>query len=227
MSLRASLGPFLGEHGIKFDPPYLNDLCHATLFRWTREPSAAAIKYLEGLCRWEECVFGHFTPSSWMFGSSNLRLVGLTPTAVAHVPMTLAHRGNVSGPAATENTWTQIAKCIERGISVECDVWRVDSTLFLGHDEPSEPIEFEALCSPYILVHAKHGPALEYLLQKRRHGAPINLFWHTTEDYVLTTAGDVIVYPGKPLLEPSMCMMPERCGSTVPRAHQICSDFQP
>ena len=54
----------------------------------------------------------------------------------------------------------------------------------------------------------------------------MNIFYHTDEDLVLTTRGDVIVYPGQPVLDGWISMMPEMAPTVKNSdACAICSDY--
>jgi hypothetical protein len=78
------------------------------------------------------------------------------------------------------------------------------------------------------LVHAKDGKTFEYLLEEiGKRALDLHVFYHTEEDYVLTNKGLVICYPGKPLLQGSLCMMPERAAYSsdeLQKIFSVCSD---
>jgi hypothetical protein len=144
-------------------------------------------------------------------------------------PVYVAHRGLTNGPdPSNENNLKQLLERTAKGLYSECDIWSIDSKLYLGHDRPTTEIQFEQICSPYLWLHAKNREALEYLLQKRNHdGFELCIFWHTTDDYAITANGEVIVYPGKQLLEGSTFMMPEHsdCILAYRGVRIICSDY--
>jgi len=71
-------------------------------------------------------------------------------------------------------------------------------------------------------LHAKNGEAFDQLL-KNEH---INTFWHTTEDWILTSKGYVWTYPNKFLYENSICVLPELgYNGDLKKCHGICSDY--
>jgi hypothetical protein len=136
----------------------------------------------------------------------------------------IAHRGLLNGPDIDkENNPAHITESLEKGYDCEIDVWYGNNTWFLGHDGPEYGIDFEFLKQPGLWIHAKNLDAL-YVL-----GADntLNYFWHQNDDYTLTSQGYIWTYPGKPLSEHSICVMPENgsledydfsgCG--------VCSDF--
>ena len=80
------------------------------------------------------------------------------------------------------------------------------------------------------LIHAKDGETFARLLKYcRERGFNNEIFYHTSEDYVLSTRGNIIAYPGKELYSGSFCMMPESMGRNITDIEQknigqICSD---
>ena len=102
--------------------------------------------------------------------------------------------------------------CDSKGYYVECDVWLVNNNeLWLGHDKPEHQISLEWLSLTHRrLIHAKDGRTFSYLINKSgKAGLDLNIFYHTVENYALSTKGWIIVHPNSPLLEGSICMMPE------------------
>ena len=123
----------------------------------------------------------------------------------------IAHRGNWDGPnEARENAPDYIDETHGRfGCDVEVDVWRISGEWFLGHDEPKYRVEEEFLRRPFLWRHAKNGAALASLLQLK-----LRCFWHQTDDYTVTSTGDVWCYPGSALPTGSIAVMPERTAYT-------------
>ena len=138
----------------------------------------------------------------------------------------------MNGPVKElENNFGVLIQRAIQGHSVEVDVWYHEGHLWLGHDKPDYKITFEWLVSnKRRLIHAKDGKTFEYLLlEAGKRAIDIHVFYHTEEDYVLTNKGLVICYPGKPLLQGSLCMMPERAKYTseeMQKPFTICSDTQ-
>jgi hypothetical protein len=106
------------------------------------------------------------------------------------------------------------------GFEAEVDVWHQDGW-YLGHDGPVYPVSYEFLCTPGLWLHCKHYEALQILLRDDR----LNCFYHSDEDYVLTTYGYIWAYPGMPGDERTICVMPERTGQKVQGFAGVCSDF--
>jgi hypothetical protein len=232
MTARKNLSTFLSSLDIPFHPPYINDICHATLFRWTSPPTEQQIQYIQNtIYSWKEAHIATFTPIEWCTGFGTLSMVQPIVKDILKIstPIYIAHRGLTNGPDhILENNLNQLLERTAKGLYSECDVWYINSKLYLGHDTPTTEIVFENIISSYLWIHAKNKESLEFLLQKRNHeGADLCIFWHTTEDYALTTSGELIVYPGKSLLEGSCFMMPENSnGILAPKIiHSICSDY--
>jgi hypothetical protein len=232
MNARNQLKTILESVEIYYDPPYINDICHSTLFRWTKKPTEEIIRYIQhGIQMWNEAYIGSLHPKEWCIGYGTLIMQKPTRIDLAqfYCPTFIAHRGLTSGPdKAKENSLETLKERYSKGLMSECDIWLVGAKLFLGHDEPSMEINFEDINSSYLLLHAKNKEAYEYLLYKANYeGFNLNVFWHTEEDYVLTNRGDSIVYPGKELIKNSIFMMPENSMGVLNNGISsfICSDY--
>ena len=231
MGVRNRLRGTFEAAGVPFEPIYINDICHATLFRWTSAPSQEMIKYLQkDIDKWSECILAEITPYKWSFGHGTFRMFNqeITELATFWTPQKIAHRGLIDGPNhSIENSMTTITEWCRQGRASEIDIWWHCKAFWIGHDEPRERVSPEFLRSEYLWIHAKNPDAL-YHLQKlsNERGWGLRIFYHTDEDYVLTTTGDTIIYPGLPDVEGWTYMMPEM-GSIIPTvASAICSDYQ-
>ena len=137
----------------------------------------------------------------------------------------IAHRGNLSGPEpVTENTQAQVERCIKQGYRVEVDVWLQGGGLFLGHDAPVNPIPAYWLSdwSSYLFVHCKN---IEALLTLK---GVCNCFGHDKDEFVVTTNGNLWVYPGKPLVPGAYAVLPETVSYTTEElklCSGICTDY--
>lgn len=135
----------------------------------------------------------------------------------------ISHRGNIEGSEPDyENKPSYIQEAIEKGYDVEIDLWVIKNELMLGHDEPQYKVDRKLLLNPWLWIHAKNPEALELIVEYSLRG-----FWHTDEDFVLTTKGHIWVYPGKTLLNNSIAVLPEIVSYTwqeLGRCYAICSD---
>lgn len=233
MNLRNSLTDFCKENGIQYTPPYMNDIIHSTLIRWTKPLSSDLIQYIKmNLIRWDECWFGSCLPTRWYYGLGTLLMIPphVVEKICIHTPIQVAHRGLVNGPNRTiENNIDTILHRSENGLYSEIDVWLINGNWFIGHDSPSAefPVDILFKYGTYLWIHAKNKDAFEALVLFRKEGRDLCIFWHTTEDYCFTTNMDVIVYPGKKLVKNCVFMMPENaCGiDTNNNVDYICSDY--
>jgi len=230
MGVRNELRGAFEAAGIPFQPPYMNDICHATLFRWTSPPSDEMIHYIQkGIDGWSECILAEITPYKWSFGHGSLRMFTqeITELASFWTPEKIAHRGLIDGPNhEIENSMTTITEWCRQGIASEIDIWWHRDAFWIGHDEPREPVSPEFLHSEYLWIHAKNSEGF-YQLQKlsNEKGWGLRIFYHTDEDYALTTTGETIILPGLPDVEGWTYMMPEMRNIVPTVAGKICSDF--
>ena len=138
----------------------------------------------------------------------------------------IAHRGNTNGPdPSRENHPDYIDEAIGMGFDVEVDVRVIDGTIWLGHDDPQYqvPSQFLHDRGSKLWCHAKNLAALQFLLKNGLH-----VFSHDNDDYIITSKGFIWAYPGKPVNEDTICVMPERASYTVDallRCRGVCSDF--
>jgi len=231
MGVRNRLREAFGGAGIPFEPPYLNNICHTTLFRWTSAPSQEMIEYIQkGIDSWSECILAELSPYRWSLGHGSLRMFSkeITELTSFWTPEKIAHRGLISGPNhEAENSMTTITEWCRQGKASELDIWWCKGAFWIGHDEPREPVSPEFLNSEYLWIHAKNAEAF-YRLQKlsNERGWGLRIFYHTDEDYALTTRGDTIILPGLPDREGWTYMMPEMASLIPTVSAKICSDYQ-
>ena len=135
----------------------------------------------------------------------------------------IAHRGNLHGPNPDKENHPDYIKLAETsGYDVEIDVWCVDNKWYLGHDTPTYEIKYDYLTNRKFWLHAKNGDAFHILLIDYT----ANVFWHTTEDWVLTSKQYIWTYPGKQLYPESVCVLPERGWmGDLKKCHAVCTDF--
>ena len=136
----------------------------------------------------------------------------------------ISHRGNLEGiDRETENTEQQIQKAICLGFHVEVDVWLINDKVFLGHDGPENESSLSFLKNEMIWCHAKNIEAFNYLLENNVH-----VFWHQTDDVVLTSLGYLWTFPGKKLTKNSICVLPENSSysdNEVRSCAGMCTDY--
>lgn len=135
----------------------------------------------------------------------------------------IAHRGNINGPnPEKENHPDYINTAIKSGYDVEIDVWFTKNKWYLGHDALQYDIKYNFLTKSNFWLHAKNGDAFYELLKNHEH----NVFWHTNEDWVLTSKKYIWTYPQKTLFENSVCVLPELgfCGD-LKKCYAICTDY--
>jgi hypothetical protein len=135
----------------------------------------------------------------------------------------ISHRGNINGSNKnSENHPKYINSALDKGYDVEIDVWFLNNKWFLGHDIPQYEVEDNFLINNKFWIHAKNGDSFYKLLQNHTS----NVFWHTTEDWILTSKGYIWTYPNKKLYPESVCVLPELgYNGDLKKCHGICSDY--
>ena len=144
----------------------------------------------------------------------------------------IAHRANLYGPDPhAENTPPQIQQVLNAyDYSIEIDVWCMNNKFYLGHDEPIIKINnaYEYLNNPRFFIHAKNLEALTHLT--RVLNKP-HIFSHDKDPVVSTfPRGLAWVYPGYPIDEYSICVMPETFSKAYTRSqlfscYGLCTDY--
>ncbi len=133
----------------------------------------------------------------------------------------ISHRGNLSGiEKNNENNPDYINQAISRGYDVEVDVRYESGQFFLGHDFNQFKVNEEFLLNNKLWCHAKTNEALIALDRIKAH-----YFWHQEDDYTITSKGFFWTYPGKKLLQKSICVLPEKTNYDKINCSGICSDF--
>lgn len=137
----------------------------------------------------------------------------------------IAHRGNLNGRnLQLENSPAYIMEAIWKGYDVEIDVWHVKNEFYLGHDGPEHKIWdhfFEDHASK-LWIHCKDIKSLAILHCVDQ----LNVFFHDTDDAVLTSHGHIWTYPNKELTPGSICVMPELgVNGDIKYCYGICSDY--
>ena len=135
----------------------------------------------------------------------------------------ISHRGNIEKKKKNlENTVSYINSALSLGFDVEIDVW-FNEGFYLGHDAPNNKISISYLNNSKFWIHAKNGLAF-YELIKDKNFKP-NVFWHTNENWVLTSKKIIWTFPNKALFPNSVCVLPEKgYEGDIKTCYGICSD---
>ena len=132
----------------------------------------------------------------------------------------ISHRGFINGPdKIIENNPKQIKSLLDQKINVEIDIYFYKNQFYLGHDEPVYEINQSFLENDLLWCHAKNNNALEELKKIKAH-----YFWHQEDDYTITSRGYIWVYPGKPLIKDSICVLPEQHNLDYSKCYGVCTD---
>ena len=140
----------------------------------------------------------------------------------------ISHRGNINRKIVErENQPEYIDEAISLGYDVEIDIWGIDGELFLGHDEPQYPTDFDWLKerSSNLWIHCKNIDALLYFTDIDYSLELFNYFWHETDTVTLTSENWIWAFPGKQPINGSIAVLPEIYNDDVSDAAGVCSDF--
>jgi hypothetical protein len=134
----------------------------------------------------------------------------------------ISHRGNITGPnPERENSIEYITEALDKGYSVEVDIWLIGDNIYLGHDKPEYETTLSFLKNNRLWCHCKNIDALQFLLEN-----DIHCFFHQEDDVTLTSKGYMWVYPRKKLVRDSVCVMPELgYAGDLKTCYAICSDY--
>jgi hypothetical protein len=144
----------------------------------------------------------------------------------------ISHRGNTHGPnPKKENRPSYLLAALNKKYCVEIDLWREGGQWWLGHDEPQYIAQDTFLfLTPGLWIHCKNSEALVDLSIRRLNGASLPpFFWHETDTHAMTSHPGVLwTYPGKPLTNISICVLPEQAHykkSELKKCLGVCSDY--
>ena len=133
----------------------------------------------------------------------------------------ISHRGLINGKNKDiENHPDQIRLLLNKNINIEIDIRCHKNKLYLGHDEPMHEISKDFLLNKNLWCHAKDFKSLEEMSKINCH-----YFWHQEDDYTITSKGFIWVYPGKPLIKNSICVIPEKHKNDYSFCFGICTDY--
>ena len=212
--------------------PHPQDMYHATLFRFTQDPSQAALNLLDQLVnKYRGALIASMRPAKWEFGygtwtqrAADRQIKASWP---AKPPLWILHRGLKAGPdLSLENKEALLKQRIGEGWNVEADLWLHEGGFWLGHDTPETLLQdIGLLACPKAWIHCKNLEMLTYMTEKKP-GAPF--FSHDQDQAVLTSDGHIWCYPGFQAGSQSIVVMPERVpGMAIDYSTiaGVCSDF--
>jgi hypothetical protein len=209
--------------------PHPQDICHTTLFRFTRPPTPEILALLDTVVeRFKTTSLTHLQPTVWEYGYGTwLQKARTVCAAWRAAPRWILHRGLREGPDLTrENVEALLWQRLEEGWDVEVDVWRVDGIWWIGHDRPSNRLQNSTLLlHPRAWIHCKNLEAVGAMPPSS------NYFVHDNDPATLTSQGFLWCYPGqKANFHKCVVVLPERIGwrlSTFETVNAVCSDYLP
>lgn len=142
----------------------------------------------------------------------------------------ISHRGNISGiNPLKENSIDYVEEAISEGFDVEIDLWVVDGSFYLGHDDPKYyvPMSWLVKYKDVLWIHSKNMQALEEISTS---SIDFNYFWHEQDRYTVTSKGIIWVLIGQFPCSNSVIVLPEAVSMYVEptiyfdKCYGICSD---
>ena len=137
----------------------------------------------------------------------------------------ISHRGNINGRIIeAENRPDYIDDTIRLGYEVEIDMWVIEGTFHLGHDNPQYGISLHWIFErkDKLWIHCKNIEAVEWF---NSLGNTYNYFWHEEDTLTLTSKNYLWVYPGKQPVIGSIAVLPELKNDNVSQCIGVCSDY--
>ena len=126
-----------------------------------------------------------------------------------------------------ENREDYIEIALFQNYDVEIDVWFKNNKLYLGHDKSIylTSLDFLNKHKDKLWIHCKNIEALHYLNEY-----DYNIFFHNSDDAVLTSKNYIWTYPNKSLgfnnkINKSICVLPELAEYKEFNCAGICSNF--
>lgn len=138
----------------------------------------------------------------------------------------ISHRGNTKGKIEKlENKPSYILQAINSGFNVEIDIWYINQSLWLGHDEPQylTSLHFLDLHKNVLWIHCKNLDAITYF-RSVSTDTKFNYFWHETDKVTITSQGYIWAYPGI-ICDNSIAVLPEIHNDNLDNRIGICSDY--
>lgn len=134
----------------------------------------------------------------------------------------ISHRGNLDGPEPSkENQPDFIDAALLLCDGVEIDVWKIEGSIFLGHDSPDYKISKGFLDGKKLWCHAKNLEALDFLLTNN-----FECFWHQNDDQVLTSGGFIWTHShSNDFTSKSIACLIDGIGLPPLHCFGICTDF--
>lgn len=106
----------------------------------------------------------------------------------------ISHRGNLTGPnPENENRPEYLTQAARLGFLVEADIWHSDGKFFLGHDEPTYPVDPEFIQTNQALIF--HAKDFHTAIELAKFGSEAHWFSHAEDDMTFTSRGWPWVHP--------------------------------
>jgi hypothetical protein len=212
--------------------PHPQNMCYATLFRFTETPSKEDYAELDSIVAfYEDMSLLTFTPTLYEYGYGTLRQTDGERKPIYQwtpLPRWILRRGLRYGPDADlENKESELWARIKEGWDIQIDVWCIDGVWWLGRDEPTYKLmDTLLLALNRVWIHCKNMEAL----MECRNRIGVNYFTHHNDPATLTSSNWIWCYPGTMAGKHSVCVLPESQDLLLDmfdKAGAVCSEYLP
>lgn len=154
---------------------------------------------------------------------------GFQTRDMVNIMRIISHRGNLTGEnSKMENRKSYIETALKAGFDCEIDLWKIDDTLYLGHDQAQYKVTYNWLinnCSK-LWIHCKNLEAINYLRSREKlETSLLNYFFHDGDDLALTSKKVFWTYPNKPTCKHSVLVLKNEKDGFSNDIFGVCTDF--
>jgi len=108
----------------------------------------------------------------------------------------ISHRGNIHNRQVDhENTPEYIQEALDKGFDVEVDVWVLNGSVWLGHDNPKIKLPHNLFLHPKLWFHCKNVAAFNYFVSIHGLVPHVNYFMHNNDPMAITSQKYYWVHP--------------------------------
>ena len=139
----------------------------------------------------------------------------------------IAHRGRIENSKYQDNTLEAIKESLDKGLSVEIDLMKINERFYLGHDNPNFEIQLSEIDYDKVYIHMKTPHIIDTI--------KADFFFIENDSYALTKKNKIWTnYNNKEYNQDSIMCSAELVGgnfnmnkifSWAKKAHGICTDF--
>ena len=137
----------------------------------------------------------------------------------------ISNRGNIDiWNPDLENTQEYIQTAINQGYEVKIDLWTKDNKLYLGTNEPTQPLDFDWFerNNGRLWIQCRTIDVMAQFNKLDSRGSNLHYFWHELNKISLTSRGYLWCESDK--VVPGGIMYQPKEDNDLTEAYGICSD---